>query len=352
MLSITQGVKVNVAFKERYNVHDVAKAAGVSAMTITRVFNNSARVAPATKAKVLDVAGKLNYRPSRSARTLRQGRSHSIGLLWSLGGPHDSTDVVRQMTHALSNAGYVSYLTDSMSARKIINNCLIDLIERKVDGLIIQAPDHDPALTEYISLLNEIGPVVVVSPNPPNEEMPFDYLHRDLMYGIDESLSYLYESGRRNILLLASQEKKLTEIKDMFAQRPYINSLTYSYIGGDKNLIDYQLFAEKLKLYLDRGNQCDAVWCSCDEGAAAVIALLQDRGIRVPEDIAVSGVNDTPICQYIRPGIASVDRKNSEVAAIASEMLLKRIATPELPLQRETVNMRFVKRKSAEGNDL
>ncbi|MCF6174552.1 MAG: LacI family transcriptional regulator [Victivallaceae bacterium] len=340
---------MNIALKERYNVHDVAKAAGVSAMTITRVFNNSARVAPATKAKVLDAAGKLNYRPSRSARTLRQGRSHSIGLLWSLGGPHDSTDVVRKMTHVLSEAGYVSYLTDTMSERKIINNCLIDLIERKVDGLIIQAPDHDPTLTEYISLLNEIGSVVVVSPNLPDEDMPFDYLHRDLMYGIDKSLSYLYETGRRNILVLATQGKKLVEIEEMFAQQPYINFLSYGHIETGKQQIDYHLFAEKVKLHLDQGKRCDAVWCSCDEGAAAVITLLQDRGMRVPEDIAVSGVNDTPICQYIRPGIASIDRKNSEVAAIAASMLLKRIANPELPLQRETVNMRFVKRKSAGG---
>ena len=338
---------MNVALKERYNVHDVARAAGVSAMTITRVFNNSARVAPLTKAKVLDIAGKLNYRPSRSARTLRQGRSHSIGLLWSLGGPHDSTDVVRKMTHALSDAGYVSYLTDSMSTRKIINNCLIDLIERKVDGLIIQAPDHDLALNGYISLLSEVGPVVAVSADPPSKVMPFDHLHRDLMYGIDESLSYLYESGRRNILLLSSQEKKFIKIKAMFAQRPYINSLTYSHVEGCNHRIDYHLFAEKMKLHLDQGNKCDAVWCSCDEGAAAVVTLLQDRGLRVPEDIAVTGVNDTPICQYIRPGIASIDRENSEVAAIAAGMLLKRIANPKRPPQRKTVNMRFVKRKSA-----
>ncbi len=339
---------MSIALKERYNIYDVAKAAGVSAMTITRVFNGSARVAPATKEKVLEVASKLNYRPSRSARTLREGRSHSVGLLWSLVGPHDSIDIVRKMTHMLSQAGYVSYLTDTMSDGVIIQNCLIDLIERKVDGLIIQDPDTEPGLAAYTSLLNEIGSVVVVSPNPPTESMPFDHLHRDLMYGIDESLSYLYESGRRRIMVLASDEKKLTDIQTVFAQRPYIDALNYGNIDNPSTqAIDYHLFADKLKQHLDGGNSCDAVWCSCDEGAAAVIMFLQDCGIGVPEEIAVVGVNDTPICQYTRPGIASVDRKNSEVATLAASMLLKRMTDPKLPLQREMVNMRLVKRKSA-----
>ncbi len=340
---------MDIELKERYNVHDVAKAAGVSAMTITRVFNNSARVAPLTKAKVLDVAGKLNYRPSRSARTLRQGCSHSVGILWSLGGPHDSTGVVRGITHALSGAGYVNYLTDTMSDGKIIDTCLIDLIERKVDGVIIEASNTDATLTSHISLLKEIGRVVIVSPNPPEEDMPFDYLHRDLMYGLDENLSYLYESGRRNIMILATQKEKLVDIRNMSVLRPYINSLSYHYVDECQNEMNYDKFIESVTSYLDQGNKCDAIWCSCDEGAATVISLLKDRGINVPEDIAVTGVNDSPICRCVRPEIASIARKNSQIAELATKMLLKRIANPKLELQRETVNMRFVKRKSAGG---
>jgi LacI family transcriptional regulator len=113
--------------------------------------------------------------------------------------------------------------------------------------------------------------------------------------------------------------------------------------------MNYDKFIESVALHLDQGNKCDAIWCSCDEGAATVISLLKDRGINVPEDIAVTGINDTPICRCVRPEIASIDRKNSQVAKQAAKMLLQRIANPDLPLQRETVNMRFVKRKSAGG---
>jgi DNA-binding LacI/PurR family transcriptional regulator len=338
---------LSISIKKRYNVHDVAKAAGVSSMTVTRVFNSSAPVAPATREKVMAVAKKLNYRPNRMARTLRQGRSHSIGLLWSLSGPHDSAAVVRQMTSLASQGGYVTYLTDSMSDPGLIEDCLTDLIERKVDGLIIQAPTDELDVDKYRTLLREIGQVVVVASHKPEGPLHFDLLHRDIMHGIDECLSALYESGRCKIALLFSQKQKLDEVKESLADRPFINCLDFLEVQGDHQKVGYHVFADSLQPYLDQGNKYDAICCSCDEGAAQVINLLHERNLRVPEDVAVCGINNTSITECFRPRIASIERNNNMVASAAVEMLLQRIKKPELPPRYKKVNMEFIPRESA-----
>ncbi len=333
--------------KKRYNVHDVAKAAGVSSMTVTRVFNDSAPVAAATREKVMAVAKKLNYRPSRMARTLRQGRSNSIGLLWSLSGPHDSAGVVRQMTQLISQAGYVTYLTDTMSDPTLVKNCLSDLIERKVDGVIIQVPTDETNLDRYAPLLHEIGKVVMVAGNKPEKKLTCDYIHRNLYYGIVDCMASLFKSGRRRIALLYSQKKKMDELMSFFSGKEYESCISYCKVYGNHQKIGYHVFPDSLEKYWNDEQPFDAICCSCDEGAARVINLLHDKGLKVPDDVAVCGINNTSITECFRPQIASIDRKNSETAETAVKMLLNRIKHPEMEPQFAEIKMEFIPRESA-----
>ena len=107
------------------------------------------------------------------------------------------------------------------------------------------------------------------------------------------------------------------------------------------------MFCNYVKRQIWGRNPFDALICSTDEGAAAVINYLYDMGCKVPDDVAVSGFNNIDITSYFKPPLASVDRRNQDVAECVTKMLLNRIANKDLPQQHEVIKMKFIHRESA-----
>jgi DNA-binding LacI/PurR family transcriptional regulator len=335
----------------RTNIHRVAKLANVSAMTVTRTFNGSAPVAEKTKAKILKVASELGYRPNIMAQSLRSGKTNSIGLLCSLGGPHDSVGLIRNISIRLMDKGYACHVADSLSDPEIIKQCLADFSSRNIDGLIIELDEKLSENKEIYDLLREISNVIIISAE--SFDSRFDVLTVDRTQAIREIVDCFATSGRKKIAFLTGVDRGRERV---FIEQVKSYNLPCSndsvmhiadYNNRDKEEDKWNCFVNVLKDEFEGKTLPDALICSADEGAAAIINYLEKNGCKVPQDIAVAGFNNSALALYFRPPLASVERRNLDVAESVTKMLLNRIKNPALPPQHELLEMKFIHRESA-----
>lgn len=336
----------------RTTIHKVAEVANVSAMTVTRTFNGSGAVAAKTKSMILKVAAELGYRPSILAQSLRSGKTNSIGLLWSLGGPHDSIGLVRNISIRLMRKDYACHVADSLSDPQIIKQCLMDFCSRNVDGVIVQLDENLANDKEIHDLLREISNVVIVTPKA--LDCGFDNLLLDRTQAIREIVDHFVVSGRKKVGFLSTTNgtRERAFIEEIKSHNLACSDDSIIHVKGDCSInnaaqIRWDCFADTLKNKFNGKIPFDALICSADEGAGAVITYLDELGYKVPDDIAVSGYNNSAMAAYLRPPLASVDRRNQDVAENVTEILLNRIENKKLAPQRELLEMKFVHRKSA-----
>lgn len=331
------------------SLKSIAEKCGVTPATVSLALQDNPRISVRRRHEIHAVAEELGYRSNIIAQSLRGGRSHSIGILWSLTGPHDSLSLIRNMTLPLRHRGYVSYVADSMSDAAVIRSSLQDYAARKADGLIMQLYHNDALLREdreVAACLREIGNVVIVDEQQRHglSTTGGDRICRSREDAFESIIAYWQAAGRRKIALL--RPIQMVERDELFVhllQR-------YGFPVEDWRLGCFAL--EEIKMApedierLLAGNW-DAVIAANDELAADLIALLTDHGLKVPDDIAVCGFNDNIMSRHFRPALASVDRRSDELASMAVEMLLRRIEQPDAPAEFRQLPMRFVLRASA-----
>jgi DNA-binding LacI/PurR family transcriptional regulator len=255
--------------------------------------------------------------------------------------------VVREMAKELFDHGYVSFISDSYSDSRIIKETLRNFAARQIDGLILHADMQyimeDP---EIIDILNNIPNVVVVGREFFNS--PFDEIKRNLLPSLEEIVSYWVSRNRKKIYYMTNplQRKRIDFFKSCLQE----HGLNYSdnIISSNYDNRDIGLcFQTALKQKFSGKITADAIICSCDEGAAGVMDYLRDKGIKVPDDIAVCGCNNSQISAYYNPRMASIERKALEIAKLATKTLLARLKGDKSPPQKTEIRMEFIKRESA-----
>ena len=340
--------------RKNVTIMDVARDCGLSKSTVAYALNSSAegKVSLTKREIVRKSASKLGYRPNIMAQSLRNGKTNSIGLLWSLSGPHDSLGLVRNISIRLMHKGYACHVADSLSDIRIIKQCLVDFRSRNVDGLIIQFDEKLSRNKEVSDLLREIQNVIIVTPEAVGNQ--FDNLIIDRTQAVRNIVDHFVATGRKRLTLLSTTD---TSRENAFSEQIKLHDLPYSedsiihveanYDGDDSSSIRWLHFVDTVKNKFNGQIPFDALICSTDEAAAAVINYLYESGYKVPEDIAVSGFNNSGMTAYFRPPLASVDRRNQESAENITEMLLNRIKTPALQPQNRKIEMKFIHRKSA-----
>lgn len=326
----------------------VAKLAKVSPMSVTRTYSSPDKVSEKIKVKVLAAAKKLDYSPNMLARSLRSGKSMTVGITWSLCGPHDSGQVVREMAKTFFDNGYVSYISDSYSDATVIKQSLRNFASRKIDGLILHADmQYIMEDSELLEILNSIPAVVIVGKKFFNS--PFDEIRRILVSPLENIVSYWAAQGRKNICYIVNS--KLEERISFFHQCLKKHGLSFS-----DNVIDSQYhnnsniglcFQDALKNKFPNSIPFDAVICSCDEGAAGIMDYFRQSGIKVPHDVAVCGWNNSQMSAHYAPHMASVERKALETAKLATRTLLARLKGDKSPPKKTEIKMEFINRESA-----
>jgi LacI family transcriptional regulator len=255
-------------------------------------------------------------------------------------------EMMRAIEEVAKKAGYqlLVHATDADVAAELA--LLRGLARRYVDGMVMSplrvTDGHLPALAAAAV------PVVVIGQLP--DDAPTDNVRTDSRKGVALAVEHLVQTGRRRIALLNGPLDTVPGAARLAGYRAAMQDAGLPYQTdlveiGDFQYAEGRLAAERL---LDRVRP-EAIFCANDLIAVAALHALLAAGLRVPDDVALVGMDDTELARMSFPQISSVSLGSAERGRIAATLLLDRLADPSLPPRRETVPPKLVVRASSAG---
>jgi LacI family transcriptional regulator len=305
-------------------ITDIAKRAGVSKTTVSRVLNNKPDVDEATRQKILAIIQETGYTPKLAAVGLATGRTNLIGLLVpSLSRPY-SLEVIRGVAEGIEENEYELVLYTTSLVEKNQERFTQALGQNLTDGLVILLP-RDDGTTHLDQLRSSHFPVVLVDHKGVSSGLPT--VTASNRQGAFEATKYLIGLGHRRIGFI-------TGLLDFGASRDrlegYQVALADAGIAFLPDLVKEGDFSEpsgyaRMEGWLNSPNPPSAVFASNDEMALGVLAAIRARGWTSPSDISVIGFDDIPAVSYTTPPLTTVKQPLRTMGRKAVEMLICQI---------------------------
>ena len=307
------------------NIKDVAKLAGVSISTVSRVVNNSAGVAQKKKESVMRAMSELDYKPNSFAKALVSQKSDTIGLVvGDLEDPFFSLLMkgVEKVTNQYNKQLLVS-AGHHMPEQE--NKAVLSLLDRRCDALIV----HTKSLADYhiSELLNSHPSAVLI--NRYIYGFEGRCIHLDNRKAGEMATRFLVEKGHRRIAFLSrDSESRHLELEDARDRlQGYQEALINHGIMPDRKLVeknepDEHGGYQATMALLDRKVEFSAIFAYNDAMAAGCMSALRERKIQVPNDVSVLGFDDVLLAKYLNPGLSTVHYPIEAMAVRAAELAL------------------------------
>ncbi|MEU8873953.1 LacI family DNA-binding transcriptional regulator [Streptomyces javensis] len=330
-------------------VKDVATLAGVSPKTVSNVINGFVHVSPATRERVQRAIRELGYRPNRVARNLRRGSTGMIGLvLPELDVPYFA-ELGRHFLTTAEEHGRTLLIEQTLGDREREAAVIHGLGDQVVDGMVVSPLAlHGSALADHLGTV----PLVLIGERPSGGLA--DHVVIDNVAAAKEAVAHLVAGGRRRIAAIGLQPEPYIGTP-LLRRTGYRQALEEAGLALDplleRETPRYHLAegARAMAALLDRPEPPDAVFCFNDALALGALRTLYERGLRVPDDMAVMGFDDVEAARYSTPSLSSVAPDKSAIARHAVDLLLERIGTPDRPAQEVVVGHTLHTRESTEG---
>jgi LacI family transcriptional regulator len=325
-------------------IRDVARVAGYSVATVSRVLNGSGPVADETRRRVREAATSLRFSPNVAARSLSTSRTHTIGvLLPDLHGEFFS-EVIRGIDQAAQRQGYHVLVSSSHNAPAEISAAL-GTMRGRVDGVAIMSPVIDG--TTLAAELPPSLPLVLLNCAGGQEDV--DSLGIDNFGGAYAMTRHLLALGRTRVAFIrgprgnGDAEARLAGYRDALHDAGAEARHEWVYDG------DFQKGAgiAAVERLLATSPRPDALFASNDSMAIAAMSALRGAGLRVPEDVAVTGFDDIPVARFMYPALTTVRVDIAGLGARAVRTLIHAVAhRNEHARVRETLATTLVVRAS------
>ncbi len=327
-------------------IKDVAKLAEVSISTVSRVINDSKPVSPEARRRVLHAIETLGYEPNEVARSLVTKKSNLIGVIVDDIGSHYVSQIVRGIEEIGRMYNYDIILSSSYGNADTELKFLQLLKTKQVEGIILVSEIVNQGVVDYMS----------------KSKLEFMYLNRyyhmpelptislDNKKAVKTMMDYLIELGHKKILYL-SQTVDIEETIEKSKIEAYKKSMEE--IGEEPILVQidnlkvdggYKIGREILKLKEEKG--LTAVFCCQDELAIGLMNYLYDNGIRVPNDISVSGYGDISVASILRPTLTTIKEPYYDLGAISIRKMLKKLIGEPIDEDQIVLPIRLIKRES------
>lgn len=304
-------------------IEDVAREAGVSAMTVSRVINKERNVREETRKSVLETIERLNYSPNTAARNLAAGEATHIGLLYSNPSAAYLSQFLVGALEAAREAGCHLIIEPCESEDEAEQADVARLFAKaEAEGVILPPP-----LSESVPILTELGvgntPVVTVAmgklyPNALNVRI-------DDFAAAKEMTQYLIDLGHRRIGLIMGHPEHIasTERERGFRAAVAEAGLNEADVHVEQGYFTFRSGLDAAEKLLDRDRRPTAIFASNDDMAAAVVGVAHRRGLNVPKDLTVVGFDDTSPATTVWPELTTIRQPVSAMAAAALNLLLE-----------------------------
>ncbi|WP_205740811.1 LacI family DNA-binding transcriptional regulator [Haloactinopolyspora alba] len=308
----------------RPSLKDVAARAGVSPRTVSNVVNDFPYVAADTRERVRTVLDEMGYRPNAAARSLRQGRSGLIGLVVpELDSPYFG-ELAALTVRAAETRGWVVLADqtdgDAERERRMLDGMRLQL----VDGLIFSPWALSPA--ELRGRVDAV-PLVLLGEREPGGLM--DRVAVDNVSASREAVEHLVGSGRRRIALIGAQPNlpNNTAAERLTGYRAALRAAGMTptpHLEMPVEALHRADGATAMRALLDH-DPPDAVFCVNDQLALGALRVAYERGLRVPDDLAICGFDDIEDGRYSTPALTTVAPAKEQIAERALDCLAKRL---------------------------
>jgi DNA-binding LacI/PurR family transcriptional regulator len=307
-------------------LRDVARVAGVSFKTVSNVINDYPHVSESTRARVLAAIEELDYRPNRTARTLRSGRTGAIGLAVPELSLAYFAELADEVITAADERDIVVLIEQTGGDRRRELEVLHGSRRQLTDGLLFSplALGSDDA-----QLLDVPYPLVLLGERI--FDGPVDHVTMENVEGARAATEHLLALGRRRIAVLGSHTGEVIGSAGLRVSG-YRAALEAQGIPFREELVvdagpwHRANGAEAMRMLLARGVDFDAVFALNDELGLGALRVLREHGIEVPDAVAIIGFDDVDEGRYSLPSLSTVDPGRREIARLAVEVLLDRIA--------------------------
>lgn len=323
---------------KRSTIYDVAKAAGVSYQTVSRVINNNPNVALKTRNRVLRAIEELDYRPNKAAQVLNTQRSHLIELIALdifSGGP-----VIDTISMTAKRHGYKVIISAVRPAD--IAMTLDDALGRSVDGFLFIVTSMSITSVELAELCQDVPFVRMIDA----QESSAPSVIYDQRYGAQVATQHLIDLGHRHIAHIVGQEGNADAAAryDGWLATLRLNGL----LPGPTANGNFTVPAgyEAACNLLASGEPFTAIFAGNDEMAIGAIAALRANGLRMPDDVSLVGFDDSPVSAYIDPPLTTLRQDWQAMARLSTEYLIERIEKPDTPIYQRILMPEFMIRHS------
>ena len=309
----------------RNTISDVARAAGVSIKTVSRVLNKERYVRADTRARVEAAMADLAFSPSLAARTLAGKRSHQIALIYDNHSPY-YIHAIQDGVWARCRDSEVRLLAQpaDVASPTIAAEVggLID--ETHVDGVILSSP-----VTDCVAVLAELErrgiPFVRISPGTNHALTSSVYM--DDVGAADDMTTHLINLGHRVIGFIVGHPNHMASEQRLFGYR---RALDRAGIAYEPNLVkpgefDFASGERAAEALLSIATPPTAIFASNDDMAAGVLAVAHHRGIAVPDALSVAGFDDTPLAQLVWPPLTTIRQPTRDLAFAAASLLFEKV---------------------------
>ncbi|WP_333767857.1 LacI family DNA-binding transcriptional regulator [Streptomyces sp. IBSBF 2435] len=320
---------------------DVARLAGVSAQTVSRVSNGFPGVVESTRQQVLAAMKELGYRPNSAARALKSGRFHTIGVIMFNLSTTGNTRTLEAIATSAAAEGYaITLLPVAVPTQDSLRGAFTRLGELAVDGIVILMEAH--LLDAATVTLPPRAHVVVVDSNAGDRYCVVD---TDQVGGARTAVEHLLALGHHTVRHIAgpadsySAERRVEAWRAVLRERGRAASEP---LRGDWSAESG--YRAGLRLAADR--DCTAAFAANDQMALGLLRALSERGRRVPQDVSVVGFDDIPEASSFIPPLTTVHQDFSEVGRRCVEGVLRQIRNDREETGTTLVPTRLVLRGS------
>jgi LacI family transcriptional regulator len=329
-------------------IYDVAREAGVSMATVSRVVNNNPNVKPQTRKKVFEAIERLGYRPNAVARGLASKKTTTVGVVIPDIANANFAEVARGIED-IANMYHYNIILCNADMRKdkeirVINT----LLEKQVDGLLFMG---GTVTDEHIQAFNTSNvPIVLCATTDEKGTMPsVDIDHEGAAF---DAVTKLIDEGHRKIAMISGTlqdptngyarfqgYKKALDKAGITYREDYVRVGNYKYESG----------IEATQYFLGLSERPTAIFGATDEMAIGAIHCLQDSGIAVPGEISVISVDNSRMASMVRPQLTSVAQPMYDIGAVSMRLLTKLMKKESVENARVTLPHELVTRQSVGG---
>ena len=338
-----------MAKKNKTTIKDIANVLNISAAAVSKALHNDSRISEKTKKAVRQVAENLNYQPNHLASALRSGKSKLVGVIVPKTNSNFFSATIHNIEEVLNKEGYNIIITQSNESYKKECENIDTLLFTQVDGIIVSMANETVDL-QHFEKVKQAG-IPLITFDRGENDLNVDYIGIDDYDSSHRIVDHLVEQGCKRIAHIGGF--KHTRIYNNRI-RGYIDALEKHNLPLEKELLlESNLSTEdgrnKMQELLALDKKPDAVYIAGDYAALGALQVLNEKNIKIPDEIALVGFGDEPFANMVTPKMTSVNQHSYQIGKIAAEKFLEYTKQNQIQqtLQKHILKAKLIIRESS-----